>query len=127
MPGKPVAEKLLLKPGKKVSFVNPPEGLDQILGELPEGVQIMESNGGPVDIVLVFLPGRQAMEELLPKLRGTIKPGGVLWAAYYKGTARVKTDIHRDILHDYAKSIGLQGVSLIALDEDCSAMRFKLV
>ena len=126
MPDKTVAEKLLIKPGKKVLFINPPENADQVLGGLPQGVQTMDSPSEPADTILVFLPGRQAMEEQLPKLKGMIKPGSILWAAYYKGTARVKTDINRDILHAYAQTIGLRGVSLISLDQDWSAMRFKL-
>jgi hypothetical protein len=39
----------------------------------------------------------------------------------------INTDIHRDIIREYAASIGLKGVSLIAVDDTWSAMRLKLV
>jgi hypothetical protein len=51
----------------------------------------------------------------------------VLWVSYFKGTAKTKTDINRDSLHAYARSIGLEGVSLISIDDDWSAMRFKSI
>jgi hypothetical protein len=46
---------------------------------------------------------------------------------YHTGTSKVKTDINRDTLHAYARTIGLDGVSLISIDADWSAMRFKVM
>jgi len=46
---------------------------------------------------------------------------------YLKGTAKTKTDINRDSLHAYARTVGLEGVSLVSIDDDWSAMRFKLI
>jgi hypothetical protein len=39
----------------------------------------------------------------------------------------VKTDIHRDTINAYAKTLGLEGVAMISIDDDWSALRLKLI
>ena len=55
-----------------------------------------------------------------------MKPDGLLWVCYPKGGRKAGTDLHRDILWDLmGKQTGLVGVSLVAVDEKWSAMRFR--
>jgi hypothetical protein len=122
---KSIAQKLLIKPGRQVLFVNPPEGYFELLGPLPEGVTVLEKAGEPVDLIQVFVKNRAELEEQLPRLKGLVKPGGLLWVTYYKGTAKVKTDIHRDTINAYAHTLGLEGIAMISVDEDWSALRLK--
>jgi hypothetical protein len=63
----------------------------------------------------------------LGKLKSLLTPGGMLWVTYYKGTAKTKTDINRDSINAYAQTIGLQGVAMISIDDDWSALRLKAV
>lgn len=52
----------------------------------------------------------------------------LLWVAYPKGTSKkYKSDLKRDSLHALMAEYGFDGVSLVALNDDWSAMRFKLV
>jgi hypothetical protein len=122
---KSIAQKLLIKPGRQVLFVNPPEGYPELIGPLPEGVTVLADAGAPVDLIQVFVKNRAELEEQLPRLKGLLKPGGLLWVTYYKGTARVKTDIHRDTINAYAHTLGLEGIAMISVDEDWSALRLK--
>jgi hypothetical protein len=46
---------------------------------------------------------------------------------YNKGTSKHKTDINRDSINAYAHSIGMEGVAMISLDEDWSALRLKIL
>jgi hypothetical protein len=39
----------------------------------------------------------------------------------------VKTDIHRDTINAYAQTLGLQGVAMISINDDWSALRLKLI
>jgi hypothetical protein len=127
MPEKTVADKLLIKPGSRVRFVNPPEELDQLLGQRPASIEVSHSPDQLADLLLVFFNSRQEMEAQLDMLTMLIKPAGVLWVAYHKGTSRVKTDINRDSINAYAKTIGLQGVAMISIDSNWSALRLKKV
>jgi hypothetical protein len=52
----------------------------------------------------------------------------VVWVAYPKGTSKkYKSDYNRDTGHALMEKHGLDGVSLVSLDDDWSAMRFKKV
>ena len=127
MPEKTVAEKLLFKPGKKILIVSAPEGLAALLGPLPAGVELLQGTNEPVDIILVFIKDRRELEAHLPRLKAVLHPKGALWVAYYKGTARVATDIHRDSLNAYAGTLGMTGVGIISIDQDWSALRLKVL
>jgi hypothetical protein len=127
MPDKSVAEKLQFKPGRKVLLVSPPPEADSLLGELPPGVIVQPSPQPPVDIIVLFTRHRLELEAHLGSLRSMLAPQGMLWVVYYKGTARIKTDIHRDSINAYAQTLGLAGVAMISIDQDWSALRLKVV
>ena len=126
MPEKSVAQKLFIKTGMCLLIVNAPRGYEETLGELPKGVVWLKAGERDADHVQLFVANRAELETQLPKVKSVLKPRGMLWVMYLKGTAKQKTDINRDTLHAYANTLGLRGVSLVAVDEDWSAMRFKV-
>lgn len=121
-----LAQKLQIKDGRKVRFVNPPEGYLDLLGGHLEHVHVLPEPDEPADIIQVFVHNRQELEEQLPRLKTVLAPQGALWVTYHKGTSKVKTDINRDTIDAYARSVGLEGVAMIAVDDDWSALRLKL-
>lgn len=127
MPDKSVAEKLQFKAGRKVLLVAPPPDVAALLGPLPDGVSLLDSASPAVDIIVAFMRSRQELETRLARLRDLLAPQGMLWVVYYKGTARIKTDINRDAINAYAQLIGMQGVAMISVDQDWSALRLKVV
>ncbi len=127
MSDKTVAQKLLVKPGQKVWFVNQPKGYKALLGEIPKGVTVLKEAAEPVDLIQVFVDSHKDMEEQLPRLKTLLTPKGLLWVTYHKGTSKQKSDINRDSIATYASTIGLQAVAMISVDEDLSALRLKVV
>jgi hypothetical protein len=63
----------------------------------------------------------------LKNLKQLLNAKGLLWVTYPKGTSRIKADINRDSINDFAKSIGLQGVAMISVDDTWSALRLKVI
>jgi len=114
-----------------VLISNPPAGYDKHAGEIPAGVtithEVMHEPQAPVDVIQAFIKSQKELEAQLPVLKSIMGPKTILWITYYKGTASVKTDINRDTIFAYAKTCGLQGVAIIAVDDDWSAMRLKLL
>lgn len=127
MSEKTVAQKLLIKEGYTVLFVNPPADLSALLGGLPAGVNTSPAADVAVDFILAFIANRAELEAALPALKPRMKPGGLLWVAYHKGTSKVKTDINRDSIYAYGLTIGLTGVAMVAINEDWAALRMKKV
>ncbi len=125
MPDKTIAQKLSIKPGSKFLLVNPPAGYLASVGELPVGSTLVNDTSTPVEAIQLFVLNRNELESQLPQLKKLLSPKGMLWVTYHKGTSRVKTDINRDTINAYAHSIGLQGVAMISIDEDWSALRLK--
>ena len=122
-----LSQRLQLKPGRKVRLVNAPKGYPARLGELPEGVTLLKSAAQPADVIQVFVANRKELEAQLEKLKKALAPGGMIWVTYYKGTSKHETDINRDSVNAYAQALGLAGVALVSVDDNWSAMRFKVV
>lgn len=126
MAEKTLAQKLLIKDGRSVLLLNPPLGYRDMLGDLPVDL-VVDQPHAPVDIIQIFVASREQLEAQLPPLKALVKLKGIIWVTYYKGTSRLKTDINRDSINAYAKTLGLEGVAMISIDVDWSALRLKLV
>jgi hypothetical protein len=132
MAEKSVAEKLMIKPSRRVRIINPPENNLRLIGELPEGAVLLDETAQvedilPADIIILFANHADELSALLPGARTALAPGGMVWVAYHKGTSRIKTDINRDIIAAYANTVGMQAVAMIAIDGDWSALRLKVL
>ena len=106
MSGRPLSKKLFLREGYVVLLVNAPADYEEKLGEVPEGVSFVESRVEPVDFIHLFIKDREELEENLEGLKPLLKPKGLLWVSYPKGSSGVKTDVNRDSIWAYAKTIG---------------------
>lgn len=124
---KPIARKLLIKPGSRVLVLNAPDDSARLLLPLPEGVTIATQPGGGADFdaVLAFVRSKDEVAQRAPSIVAGLKPGGLLWMAYPKKSGAIKTDISRDDGWQPMWVLGWDTVSLVALDETWSAMRFR--
>ena len=121
-----LARKLLVKPGHRVAVMDSPAGYLDLLRPLPEGAELVDSPQESVDVVQVFVRDAAELERAAPAAIRAMKPDGLLWVCYPKGGQKAGTDLHRDVLWDLMdKLTGLVGVSLVAVDEKWSAMRFR--
>ena len=127
MSDKTIAQKLLIKPGYRVAFVNAPRGYKTLLGALPKNVTVAPKPTGALDLIQVFVANQNELDAQLAKLKPVLHPKIILWITYLKGTAKIKTDINRDSIYAYALRLGLQGVAMISIDDDWSALRLKVV
>jgi len=139
MSEKTIAQKLLIKEGYRVLVVNAPPGyIASLTGQptpnlpapnLSANVVLATSldNPGPFDLIQAFVSSQGEFEAGLGGLKARLKPKGLLWITYPKGAARIKSDINRDTIWRYARTAGLEGVALVAVDETWSAMRLKVV
>lgn len=119
-----LAQKLQIKSGKLI-VINAPKGCaDQLGKELPD-LTISTRASGQAEAVLLFVNSLAEVEKLTPKAGKLVKPGGMLWIAYAKGTSKVKTDVNRDKLWPVVEALGWRPVRQIALDEVWSVLRFK--
>ena len=120
---KPLAVKLGIKPGFKVLLADAPAGFAASLDPLPAGA-ILTTAVEPVEVILLFVTSLAGLGEALPDLKPLLRRGGLFWIAWRKGGVG---EVTRDNMWPIAGSFGLQPVSNVAVNEEWSALRFKVV
>ena len=127
MSQKTIAQKLFIREGYTILFVNPPKGYRSSIGKLPPKVKVLSQSSDPVDFIQVFVSSEKELEDQLPRLKDLLAPKGLLWVTYPKLTSRLRSDVNRDSIFSYAQTLGLGPVAMIAIDETWSAFRLKKV
>ena len=118
-----LARKLLIKPGMTLRLLAPPSGYVERLEPLPNGARIAVD--GPADLVQFFAGSRSELDTLFSGALQALKPGGIFWASFPKGSSKVQTDLTRDRGWDAVHEAGWQLVSLISVDDTWSAGRLR--
>lgn len=114
-----------LKSGWQILVVNAPVGFVARLAELPEGVVMLDTAvPHTCDLVQLFVQDSQELARYFNTAVVALKPGGALWIAYPKKSAGVETDLTRDEGWHQVYAANLEGVSMIAIDDTWSAVRF---
>ena len=115
------AQKLGIKPGMRVLVRGLPIAeAGDLVGALPAGATVVEDGDG-VDLVLLFAGDLGAIRSDGRSAYELVGERGRFWIAYRKGGA----ELHRDTLQAAVAELGLDGVTLIALDAVWSAMRVR--
>ncbi|HEX4447997.1 MAG TPA: hypothetical protein VH044_14715 [Polyangiaceae bacterium] len=119
-------KKLGLKAGQHLVVRDGPEGYPERLGALPEGASLATTSKDKRkgDVMLFFARDMKGLARVIPAVVEASAASSV-WIAYPKGTSGLATDLNRDRLSDAVDRAGLRSVTLIALDETWSAMRFR--
>ncbi|MCC7598410.1 DUF3052 family protein [Janthinobacterium sp. FW305-129] len=125
MPEKTVAEKMYVKNAKALAVLNDCGEHAALLAQLP--AERRASEGERADWLLLFARSRTELEQFLPAAQARLAPGGTVWVAYRKGGIKAGSDIHRDAIRDFAQSVGLDSVAMVAIDSEWSALRLKQV
>ncbi|MBR0554695.1 hypothetical protein J5J10_03295 [Ciceribacter sp. L1K23] len=125
--GTPLPRKLGLKPGLSALFVALPDGLRHLTNELP-GARIKPSIPEGVSVRLdylhVFETERTALEDNAERLKGMLKPTGMLWISWPKKASKVETTITEDVLRAIFLPIGLVDIKVCAVTDIWSGLKF---
>ncbi len=79
-----------------------------------------------VEFFLAFVTKQKEVDDLIKKVASLIKGDGLVWFAYPKGTSKkYSCEFKRDTGWDELGKHGFEGVRMIAIDEDWSALRFR--
>ena len=100
-------------------MLNPPPGYLELLD-----VELV-TTGDSLDFVQLFVRDSSELKRLAQRAIDAVKPDGLLWVCYPKGGRKAGTDLNRDILWNLMQGRGLVGVTLVAVDNEWSAMRFR--
>ena len=122
--GKPLVQKLGIKPEMRIAIVNAPRGYGRVLGKLPSRVTRKASAVGPLDFVQFFTTERRELERRFAALAGALAPAGMLWISWPKKSSGVTTDLTEDVIRAIGLAHGLVDVKVAAVDEVWSGLKF---
>jgi hypothetical protein len=117
--------KMKIKPGMRLLVLQPPAGYLERLDAAPTGFSVETAAQGTYDAVQVFVRNRQEALDISGLALAALKPDGLLWMAYPKGTSKIKTDINRDAGWDPFWQAGFVAIAAISIDDTWSALRFR--
>jgi hypothetical protein len=135
--GTPLAKKLGVRAGMWVVLVGAPEGFVELLGELPEGVEVSDApdlSGGTLptgrvsacDVLHIFTNSREGLFRGLDAGRRAIRQDGAIWVSWYKKAAKLPTEITEDTIREAALPLGLVDVKVCAVDEKWSGLKLVI-
>jgi hypothetical protein len=120
--GTPLAKKLGFKPGDRAAFLDAPDHLDELLGDL-DGVTVKRALRGRADVVLCFVTARAQLAKRAARLREAIAPDGMAWVCWPKRASKVPTDVTEDVVREVLLPTGLVDVKVAAIDETWSGLK----
>jgi hypothetical protein len=123
--GTPLERKLGFKPGMTAAFLDAPEQLDGLLGEL-DGVSVKRSLRGHADLVLCFVTARGELSRRAARLREAVAPDGMVWVCWPKRASKVPTDVTEDVVREVLLPTGLVDVKVAAVDETWSGLKLVI-
>ena len=126
--GTPLAKKLGIKAGMRVTAVDPPDNYAELLAPLPEGVEVAagEMPAGPVDILHLFTNSRDGLFRGIDEARRSIKQDGAIWVSWYKRAAKLPTEITEETVREAALPLGLVDVKVCAVDDKWSGLKLVI-
>jgi hypothetical protein len=122
-----VFEKLQLKDQKEIVVLNAPKSFDPELARL-KGVTVRRNLEGvkEVDFAIAFVHTQAELDAAVKAIVSRARGDAVVWLAYPKGSSkRYTSTINRDTGWDSLGASGFEGVRMVAIDEDWSALRFR--
>jgi peroxiredoxin len=128
-----VAQKLGIKAGMRVVVDGEaPEHVRPFLGELPDAVSVCARTGEAADQILLIADGLAEVARMLDNVWSEVAPGGRLWVWYRKGANKSRAQgsevpLHRDTLQALLAQHGMDGVTLISVDDTWSSMRVRAI
>ena len=124
--GTPLARKLGIKEGHRVTVLGGPEHFPDLLGELPAGARLGEGlpEHDRADVIVLFGREADALGEAFREAVGSLEPDGGLWVGWPKKSSSLETDLDKGRVRRIGLDAGLVDNKICAIDDDWSGLRF---
>ena len=125
---KNLLNKLNYKGQKRIAVIHAEESFTISLNNELKDVMIDEEIDPryPYDFIILFVKSVLEIEFLTPIALHNLLVDGVLWVCYPKKTSKkYSSDINRDHGWNALNESGFQGIRIVSIDENWSAIRFR--
>ena len=122
----PLARKLGIKEGSRISVLHAPEHYFQLFTDWPDKVELFRRKGKDLHLIHYFATLLDQLIIDLPDLKNSILPHGAIWISWPKKASKQPTDITEDRIRDLAIQNGLVDVKVCAIDEVWSGLKLVI-
>jgi len=122
--GTPLAKKLGIKDGFRVSFANAPAGFERTLDGMARDVSVLATPRAPMDLIVLFV--RSTERGGFARHAKMLAPAGILWIGWPKKASGVATDVDENVVRAVGLGAGLVDVKICAIDETWSGLKFVI-
>jgi hypothetical protein len=121
--GTPLPRKLGLKPGMRVLAMNPPAHFHALLSDAPADLAWL-AGVAPFDCAVAFAKSAKELRAIFAKLEPKLAQDGMIWIAWPKKAAAMKTDLDENLVRDIGLEAGLVDIKVCAIDSTWSGLKF---
>ena len=118
--GKPLPEKLGVKPGMTVYVDGGPDHTAELLGGTSYTARLPKH----ADLTLLFTTTRARLEKRLPLVVDRTVTNGMVWVCWPKRASEVPTDLDENVVRRTGLDLGVVDVKVAAVDETWSGLKF---
>lgn len=120
--GAPLARKLGLKPGLRVTLIGAPEDYAALVA-FDLGTCTLLRRPGAFDFAHAFVRSRAGLDAALEALDAHLDDRGMIWISWPKKAAKIATDLTEDGIRELALPRGLVDVKVCAVDAVWSGLK----
>ncbi|MFT5167559.1 MAG: hypothetical protein ACI8P3_002797 [Saprospiraceae bacterium] len=111
-------------------MLHPPESFNENLKSIAETaeIKITARKTDKIEFLILFAIHQAEMNEIVANTFPQLIGDAMVWVAYpKKSSKKYKTDFNRDSGWEIMGQFEMEGVRMVAIDEDWSALRFRKV
>jgi hypothetical protein len=118
-----LTNKMKRKPEARAAILHAPAGYEA--AAFPGLEPAVSSLRGRFDWIQIFVHNKAELDKAAPKAAKALKPEGILWISFPKGSSKIQTDLTRDQGWDVVRSLDLKWITLISVNETWSAFSLR--
>ena len=122
--GSRLVKKLDLKAGMKAALIGAEDGFIELLGDLPEGVELQSRVTAQTKLVLWFVRASHEIAAAFELACARMPEGCSLWIIYPKKAGRYRVDFNQNDIRVTGLDFGVVDYKICAVDADWSGMKF---
>jgi hypothetical protein len=122
--GTSLVKKLGFKAEMKVAVLAAPEGFEETLGDLPDGVELQPKITRESGLVLWFIRSRGELEREMEYLSARLPEGCSIWIIHPKQTSQFNVDFNQNDVRATGLAAGLVDYKVCAVDADWTGLKF---
>ncbi len=120
-----LVRKLGLKPGMTCALLHPPEGFEERIDDLPDGLEFQPKITAKATLAIWFVRTRAELEFAADRASLHLPPGAALWIVYPKRSSRrYAADFTLNDVRAAALALGWVDYKVCAVDDDWTGLKF---